>query len=708
MNRILCLTVWLWIYVGSYAISNIESAHQLTVRLMGEANAKHIIYKQKSSHKDFFSLRSKGKKIEITGNSANSMAVGLGHYLKYYCHTNISWDKSDSISLPAKLPCVAEPVVREARVKNRFFLNYCTFGYTMCWWQWDDWEHFIDWMAINGVNLPLAITGQESVWYKVWRQLGLTDLEVRSYFTGPAHLPWHRMINLDHWQGPLPMSWLEHQEKLQKQIVKRERELGMRPILPAFSGHVPEVLKRVYPNAKINRTSSWGGFKDEYRSYFLDPSDSLFNVIQKAFMSQQTELYGTDHVYGVDPFNEIDPPSWEPSFLENAGKTIYSSLSMCDSKAVWVQMTWLFYIDQSHWTLPRISAYLKAVPKDRILLLDYFAENTEVWKRTDSYFGQQFVWCYLGNFGGNTMLAGNLRETGKRIENAISNAGDNIKGVGSTLEGFDCNPMMYEYVLEKAWTQMPTDEEWIKLWADRRIGYEDETNRLVWRMLLDSVYTQPAKLGQAPLVNARPSLMGHGNWTTNPAYHYDNQMLRSMWNTMAQSLHNNKKHTSTQVFDFVNIGRQVLSNDFMAMRDSLTLAYEAKDIAMVGILGLKMTQLLKDLDILLARHPFFSLQRWLKSAEAFGINDKEKKYYRKNALTLVTTWGETPQSLNEYASRTWHGLVSDYYAPRWKMFISEVLSCLQNGKQFDQKAFNARMNEFERMFVDGEADKFIY
>ena len=154
-----------------------------------------------------------------------------------------------------------DKIISTARCKNRFFLNYCTFGYTMPWWTWKDWERLIDWMALNGINMPLAITGQESVWYRVWTKLGLTDEEIR-----PAHLPWHRMSNLDYWQGPLPKEWLDTQEALQKQIVARERQFNMRPILPAFAGHVPSELKRIYPEAKISRMSSWGGFEDKYRS----------------------------------------------------------------------------------------------------------------------------------------------------------------------------------------------------------------------------------------------------------------------------------------------------------------------------------------------------------------------------------------------------------------------------------------------------------
>ena len=78
-------------------------------------------------------------------------------------------------------------------------------------------------------------------------------------------------------------------------------------------------------------------------------------------------------------------------------------MKQSDPDAVWLQMTWLFYFDRKHWSNPRIDAYVNAVPQNKMILLDYFAENTEVWKTTNSYFGQPYLWCYLGNFGGNTM-----------------------------------------------------------------------------------------------------------------------------------------------------------------------------------------------------------------------------------------------------------------------------------------------------------------
>ena len=235
--------------------------------------------------------------------------------------------------------------------------------------------------------MPLAITGQESIWYKVWTDMGLSDEQVRSYFTGPAHLPWHRMSNVDYWQSPLPQSWLKDQEELQKRILEREREFDMTPVLPAFAGHVPAELKTIYPNAKIYQMSQWGGFDEKYRSHFIDPMDSLYQVIQRRFLEEQTKVYGTDHIYGIDPFNEVDSPDWSEDFLANVSSKIYESIHQVDSAAQWLQMTWMFFYDKKKWTQPRIRSFLKAVPDDKLILLDYYCDHTEIWRNTEKYYG---------------------------------------------------------------------------------------------------------------------------------------------------------------------------------------------------------------------------------------------------------------------------------------------------------------------------------
>ena len=530
MKKILSILLFLVVVCQIRAEdANITTMRKMTQRLFPQHASSFDFRLLNNTSADTFTIKNEGNKIIISGNNANSMAVGLNHYLKNYCLTTISWYKDDPIELPNTLPFISTEVTIKANVPTRFFLNYCTFGYSMTWWKWSDWEHFIDWMALNGINMPLAITGQEAIWYKVWSKLGLTDEEIRGYFTGPAHLPWHRMCNLDGWQSPLPKEWLSSQAALQEQIVAREREFNMRPVLPAFAGHVPTALKRVYPNIKTTRVSEWGGFADQYRCTFLNPMDSLYAIIQKEYLTEQTRLYGTNHIYGIDPFNEIDPPSWDADSLGMMAKHIYESVAAVDPEAVWLQMTWLFYADIKHWTTPRIKSYLRSVPQDRLILLDYFCEYTEIWKQTDSYFGQPYLWCYLGNFGGNSFLSGPVNLVSERLADALKNGGSNLKGVGSTLEGIDLNQFMYEFVLDKAWNGGQTDKEWFFKLADRRIGKISPEARKAWEILANKVYVQPAQVGQGTLTNARPCLKGNGHWTTKPTIEYQPKDLVEAW-----------------------------------------------------------------------------------------------------------------------------------------------------------------------------------
>jgi alpha-N-acetylglucosaminidase len=210
-----------------------------------------------------FEVEARGGKIVLRGDSPLSQAVAFNWYLKHDALVDVSWYADDAVKLPNKLPLPAQKIRRTTTLQDRFFLNYCTFGYTLPFWRWRDWERCIDWMALNGINLPLAQTGNEYIWQKVWSDYGLSDKETREFFTGPAYLPWHRMVNIDKWNGPLPQSFIDGQHDLQQRILARERELGMKPVLCAFAGHVPAALKTKQPamSAAVQIWLERGGLK---------------------------------------------------------------------------------------------------------------------------------------------------------------------------------------------------------------------------------------------------------------------------------------------------------------------------------------------------------------------------------------------------------------------------------------------------------------
>lgn len=710
MKRNICLViVTLFLSLAAGAKEKDVVAMQSMVKRLIPAYAENFQFRKMKpiDGKDCFRLdASDPRKIIISGNNANSMAMGLNHYLRYYCLTTISWYADIPVEMPETLPAVEKPIQVEAKVDRRFFLNYCTYGYTMPFWQWKDWERLIDWMALNGINMPLAITGQEAVWYKVWKKIGLTDEEIRSYFTGPTYLPWHRMANIDGWNGPLPMHWLDSQVELQKKILTRERELNMKPVLPAFAGHVPGALKRIFPEANIQNLGKWAGFAEEYRCHFLNPEEALFTTIQKQYIKEQTRLFGTDHIYGVDPFNEVDPPSWEPEYLSKVSADMYHTLTAADPKAEWMQMTWMFYFDRKDWTAPRVKAMLTGVPQGKMVLLDYHCENVELWKTTEHFHGQPYIWCYLGNFGGNTTLTGNVKESGARLDNTLINGGSNFKGIGSTLEGLDVMQFPYEYIFEKAWTLNTDDRSWLNALADRHTGVTSEPVREAWDILFNQVYVQvPRTLAVLP--NLRPVMNKPNNRTS---INYPNTALLQAWQKLLQAPDCNRDALR---LDIITVGRQLLGNYFLTVKDDFDRMYAAKDLPALKARAAEMREILNDLERLNAFHSRCSLDKWISDAREYGNTPELKNYYEKNARNLITTWGGR---LNDYASRTWAGLIKDYYSKRWDMYLDAVVTAVENNREFDQEKLDGEFKQFEDSWVSStrpievtpESDLLIY
>ena len=654
-----------------------RAAQALARRVMGD-KASVVVFEQTQGSEDTYELLQKGSKVLIRGNNANSMAVGLNRYIQEYCLANVSWYDFNPVELPDVMPEVPERVSASAEVPLRFFLNYCTFGYTLPWWQWKQWERFIDWMALNGVNMPLAITGQEAVWQKVWRKYGMSDEQIRAYFTGPAHLPWQRMTNIDRWQGPLPQEWIDGQAKLQKRILQRERELNMKPVLPAFSGHIPAELQEVVPDSiDVAPVKSWCDFDPKYHCSFLVPSDPLFTRIQKDFLEEQTRMYGTNHFYGADLFNEVAPPSWEPEDLAKISAGVYESMAAVDPDARWVHMGWLFINAKKKWTPERAEAYLTAVPKGRMILLDYEGDYIEIWRHTQKFYGQNYIWCYLGNFGGMTEIEGDYYHNARLIAGTKAEGGEGFVGLGATLEGFGVNEPVYEAMLAQAWDTGISTDQYIDNIADRHLGRVDSTFRAYWHQLAENVCVTHTSTAASSIICAHPNLIGRWNNTTEFNRGYDIANLEKAL-TLLEKVEGDSDYFK---FDLANARRQSIGNRALAVRERFTEAYEAGDREGMVAARDEFLAMCDTLAAVLKTRHEFSLDDWINDARSWGKDPAQKDYYEMNARTIITVWGDSTR-LNDYANRDYDGLVETFYKVRWSMFFDAVLAAYDAGEPF--------------------------
>jgi alpha-N-acetylglucosaminidase len=168
-------------------------------------------------------------------------------------------------------------------------------------------------------------------------------------------------------------------------------------------------------------------------------------------------------------------------------------------------------------------------------------------------------------------------------------------------------------------------------------------------------------------------------------------------------------------YDLVDITRQVIANAFIPLYQTFTTAYAATanttaantttvpKAATTALLktGQPLLDLLTSLDSILATNPSFLLSKWIDDAVswtnstdlfhypsasinvAMSANSTSPipnyttenstglpvaAYYEYSARNQITLWGPNG-NINDYASKSWAGLVSTYYLPRWTMFV---------------------------------------
>ena len=309
-------------------------------------------------------------------------------------------------NIPQPLPVVAEKIRRVSPYQYRYCFNFCAFSYTLAWWDWEQWQRMIDWMALHGINMPLAVTGQEAVWQNVYRRAGAHRRGVGRLLCRSG-LP---AVWLDGMSGRLGWAVAAELDRQPRRAAEEDR--GSR----AGTGHDARaarlhgacaggVAESVFPRRSFSSLPSWFEFPG---THFIDPVDPLFQQIGKAFIEEQTRLYGTDHLYASDTFIEMSPPSNDPQFLANMSRAVLGAMQAADPQAVWVMQGWLFFNNPNFWQPPQTKALFDAVPDDRMVVLDLFCESAPVWNKTEAFHGKPWVWCIIHNFGGRVGMYGGL------------------------------------------------------------------------------------------------------------------------------------------------------------------------------------------------------------------------------------------------------------------------------------------------------------
>ena len=720
-------------YTEAELVENPDAVVALVNRIGGantSDNFKFVLDPSINSRQETFILGSEGDKIRIKGSTLSAITTGLGWYLNNIAKVNIAWnslnEKTVSGAAYVDLTNIELPLPAEERhvsdAKYRYYLNYCTFGYSMTSWTWKRWQQEIDWMALHGINMPLQIVGLEEVWRRFLtleeegtRKYGYSDAEAMAFVPGPAYTAWWGMNNLQGWGGTgagdlintaydgtvcngtggvQDKAWFDRQLQLATDILACQRELGMQPVLPGFSGMVPRNFTTKTGVATDNNGGEWQSF---WRPCIIDPTAERFAEIASDYYACLHAVMGESQYYSMDPFHEggsISSGKYSEAYL-----AIYEAMNQATDGSQWVIQQW-------HWTSSQ-ELSTSAVPAGRLIVLDLFSDGSPAFDKYTGYAPQDAVFCAIPNFGGRSGLMGRLQNV---TDNYFKFKGQyaSIKGIGTAPEAIEQTPVTYDLIYQLPWMNgiKPDVAKWVADYAVARYGVDNAVVKEAWDLLRQGPLNYGADGIEGPIEDvwaARPNLSANpaSKWgkTLNTAGSTYTKARRQMlvdatFKLLSQSeeINANEVFQSNYNYDLVEFGGAAMAD---YAYDLLLGIAAAKNAAGVNFatdetyIARKnaFLALIEDVDAFKGTNLNFRLGKWTEEARdaadeaaTYGATLANADWYEfNNARTLITTWTYKEHGLNDYSYRSWQGLMKDVYLPRWRYYFDNGCAAPSNG-----------------------------
>ena len=656
------------------ADTNPQAVRDLLNRIGGTGTAERLVTIVDQSiadnGKETFIITVADGKPCIKGSTLSALTTGIGWYLNHYANVNLSWNNLTTDLSRVDFPVPTNESTHTSTADYRYYLNYCTFSYSMSTWTWERWQQEIDWMALHGVNMPLQIIGLEEVWRKLLtEEYGYSKSEANDFVGGPCFMAWFGMNNLEGWGGPNPDWWYERQANMGKQMIARMRELGIEPVLPGFAGMVPSNFTS---KTGIVATSqgSWCGF---IRPYILDANSEYFPAVAEKYYEKLKVVLGESQYYSIDPFHEGGAT---PANVDFAYQNLYNAMDKAKNGSQFVIQAW-------QWSSAQRKC-LDNIPQGKLLVLDLYSDGNPGW---NNYKGHETVYCTIFNFGGRTGFFGRFNKVIDGYFNARNTT--SVKGIGAAPEAIEQTPVMYDLLFELPWlNEKPDAAEWISEYATRRYNTDNMLVKEAWELLRTSALDCQTSL-QGPheaIICARPALTINNvsSWGGTEIFYDQNKVTEAAYKLLDANLSG-----ENYSYDLADISRQALTDYAKSLLTGIKQAYTDGDAGLFNKRKDAFLQLILDIDELLNTNSHLTLGNWTERARAIAAESAETSsadadwLELNNARTIITTWG--PQTaaegggLRDYSYREWGGMLKDFYYQRWKMWFDNGMKAPTEG-----------------------------
>ena len=612
--------------------------------------------------KNIFSFEPCDGKVLIKGDGAVSMAVAYYRFMRDNCGAYFTADHAlayGGFSLPS------EKCKGEIKGRYRTCFEYTTFSCAACWWNWEKWEKEIDFMAMNGINMPLAVVGTQAVWLKTMDDLGMKEPLALSGLSGPAFWGWQLSNCFDGYLPQTKRETVEKQIELGRMIIEREKELGMEPILHGFSGYIFRNFIQGKVRARMKKTDEWCLFPAQYQ---LSVRDVMFHKIGSMYYRNQKLLLGESKFFMADPFSGHEPVKREGSFLAGLGTAISKLISAQGEDCVWVL----------HSSSARPELF-RAVDRSKVLIVDSGNLSDE-----PAFEGCGFILSTQHNNCDVTAIHGDIESvSADRFEKA-NERNSSVAGVASLSDGAYSNEAFRQYSFAAMSGEGDVDK-WLRKYAKNRYGTDSEDAFEGLMLLKNSCWKggQSAREHASAICTRPTTLLRHtsiGDSGSEISYEIADVFAA------AKKLIDAKGTTYEYELDLCDVLRQALSDLANKVCKKALDGYKNKDVAAFEENTNLFLSIIEDVDRLLLTKKEFSLPYHLSLAREAGSDDTEKQNYEINLLSLVSIFGPIKDTvLYDTCWKEWGGMLTSFYALRWRALFEQLATGFKKLRRIPEK-----------------------
>ena len=649
------------------------AARGVLVRFAGEEVAAKFAFERMFADEPMAEVSAARGKILVRATDENRAAAAVGRYIREIAKGH--WSRCGN-RVPERWPLPEKPLKVKTVLPHLHAYNYCVFSYSFAFYGKNEWRANIDRLALSGFNSALVPTGNMKVWQLFMRDAGFSEEQIAAFIPDETAQSWVNCGVMEGVGAPFPPERIDEEAALGRWIVKEMRSLGIEPMLQGFTGLLPNSSTNVicgakWPDARIYDQGIWA--KELKRPVLLDATTAAYSKLAKLWYRRLYEVYGIS-----------DPKFFVGNLFSEGG--IAKDVD-CSKVAAAMQREQQIAAPGAIWCIscwgdaPR-QDLLDGLDPDitRIIVLDKNMANSGVFKRG---FGKiTWIWGELLNFGGNEGMYGGMNALVNMGGHLKGDNGKTLRGYASESEGLDSNPVFYDLFTDQffrydvAVGEMAL-ERWLADYAVRRYGIRDSRMEKALVLLSKSIWNVD-RLQEGcseSLICARPKweVKRASTWSSSGPLYYDPKDVEAAARLYLETAKSNPGLLDLETFrfDFTDVFRQVLSDRARAlvprMKDDESVRKEFLEI-------------IERTDSLLACTDAFRLDTWENRARnragARGVRALRR---------MFTTWIERPNSrLNDYAHHQLSGMLSGYYAQRWKIFFA------------DSENAEAKLDELER------------